>query len=129
MNEKLLLNFHFPTRKGYEKFGHKLNRGFPLLPHPLTCKLVNFFPVGQIFRPWQVFYFVTLKSHANFGIKLNAVFQISPQKIGQILCSGQKGYKFLILLLPFVRNVNCLNQKNLKRNFILSHWRAIRTLG
>ena len=32
MNEELLQNFHFLTRKGHAKFGHKLNCGFPFLP-------------------------------------------------------------------------------------------------
>ena len=67
-------------------------------------------------KPSQGFYFVTLKSHANFGIKLNAAFQISPPKIGQFLSSGRKGSKFHILLLSFVRNINCLNEKTFTGN-------------
>ena len=139
LNQKTLTGVFFCDTEGPWKVWKKtescFSNQFTNPPTPEKKKLINSFlaeekcpdfrfyslilygkKIAWTKKPSQGFYFVTLKSHANFGIKLNAAFQISPPKIGQFLSSGRKVSKFHILLLSFVRNINCLNEKTFTGN-------------
>ena len=135
LNQKLSHKFYLVPLKGCGEFGPKLNANFQIIPTKIgqfvsTCQkgykfqilLVSF--VSKVHSLNQKlshkFYLVTLKGCGKFGPKLNANFQISLPKIGQILLTCRKGYKFQILLVSFVSKVHYFNQKLLQVFYLVT---------